>query len=455
MVRGITVDKPKSVDVNRYLSGYSSLEGWRLFLRMTNQAALRERAARVIPGGMYGHEWTILLPPEYPQFFKRACGAHLWDVDDNSYIDYMCAYGPNLFGYGFEPVEIAAERQRTLCDTASGPSEIMVDLAEAFVGMVEHADWAMFCKNGSDATSMALLMARAYRNRKTVLCAKGAYHGAAAWNTPRPAGVIESDRAHIVYYEYNNTQSLVDAFNAHQGDVAGVFATPFRHEVFEDQAPADLEYARIARELCDRDDALLIIDDVRAGFRLARDCSWSAIGVQPDLSCWGKCFANGYPISALLGAEKVRLAATQIYVTGSFWFSAVPMAAALETLRQIRESDYLERIASIGQNLRDRLDMQSSSHGLQLRQTGPVQMPMITFENDPDLRLTYAWVAECVKRGVYFHPYHNMFLSAAHTAADVDQTIAVADEAFATVKRRLGTLEPHPILSALGIIRSR
>ena len=419
---------------------------------MSRQAELRDRAARVIPGGMYGHEWTILLPPEYPQFFRRARGARLWDADDKEYIDYLCAYGPNLFGYGFEPVEAAAAKQRALCDTTTGPSEIMVELAEAFVAMVGHADWAMFCKNGGDATSMALMLARTHRGRRTILCAKGAYHGAAPWSTPRPAGVIPADRAHIVYYDYNDAQSLEDAFRTHRGDVAGVFATPFRHEVFEDQAPARLDYAQAARRLCDEADALLIVDDVRAGFRITRDCSWAPLGVQPDLSCWGKCFANGYPISALLGSDKARLAATQIYVTGSFWFSAVPMAAALETLKQIRETDYLERIVETGSALRRGLAEQSAAHGFALRQSGPVQMPLFLFEDDADFRVGYGWAAECITRGIYFHPYHNMFLSAAHTLDDIHQTLAATDDAFAALKRRLGTLQPHPLLSVLGVL---
>jgi glutamate-1-semialdehyde 2,1-aminomutase len=414
-----------------------------------NDLELRARAEKVIPGGMYGHESTMLMPKDCPQFFSRSKGARLWDTDGNEYIDYMCAYGPNLLGYGFEPVDRAAAAQQALGDVMTGPSDVMVDLAEAFVGMVSHADWAMFCKNGTDATSMAMVTARAHTGRKTILCAKGAYHGAAAWCTPRPAGVLPADRAHIAYYDYNDADSLADAFKAHENDVAAVFATPFRHEVFEDQADPTQEYALAARGLCDQTGALLIVDDVRAGFRLARDCSWAAIGVKPDLSTWGKCFANGYPISALLGADVARQAASEIFVTGSFWFSAVPMAAAIETLRQIRETDYLERIISAGQSLRDGLQQQAASHGYTLRQSGPVQMPQIFFEDDPDFRIGYGWTTECLKRGVYVSPYHNMFLSSAHTQADIAATLKATDEAFGELKRIQATLEPHPILLQL------
>lgn len=407
------------------------------------QDELRARAEKVIPGGMYGHESTGLLPAEYPQFYRRAKGALLWDVDENRYVDYMCAFGPNLLGYGFEPVEAAAAAQQRDGDTMTGPSEIMVRLAEDFVGMVKHADWAMFCKNGTDATSMAMVAARAHTGRRKILCAKGAYHGAAPWCTPLPTGVMPEDRAHIVYYQYDDPQSLADAFAAHAGDVAGVFATPFRHEVFADQYGPSLEYAATARRLCDESGALLIVDDVRAGFRLARDCSWSQIGVEPDLSTWGKCFANGYPISALLGSDTARAAAKAIFVTGSFWFSATPMAAAIETLRQIRESDYLERIIAAGGQLRSGLDQIAATHGFGLRQTGPVSMPQVLFEDDPDFRLGYGWVSECVKRGVIFSPYHNMFLSAAHGADEIAVTLEAADQAFAALNAGRASLRPH------------
>lgn len=415
---------------------------------LTKDSELRERARQVIPNGMYGHESVLLLPPEYPQFLKSGKGSRIRDVDDNEYIDYLCAYGPNLFGYGHAAIEAAAERQRALGDTLTGPGEAMVTFAEAMVAQVSHADWAMFCKNGSDATSMALVAARAHRGKRKILVAKGTYHGAAPWCTPMPGGILPEDRAHIVYFDYNDEQSLIDAMKANEGDIAGVFATPFRHEVFADQFEPSVEYARTARRLCDEADALLIIDDVRAGFRLARDCSWAPLGVQPDLSCWGKCIANGHPISALLGSEKARKAATEIFVTGSFWFSAVPMAAGVETMRQIRETGYLERIHAMGQKLRDALAAQASSHGFSIRQTGPVVMPQILFDEDPTFKIGYGWVSECLKRGVYFHPYHNLFICDAHSEADIDATLAASEEAFAALKRKIDTLEVHPILAA-------
>jgi glutamate-1-semialdehyde 2,1-aminomutase len=411
--------------------------------------ALRERAVQVIPNGMYGHESTVLLPSEYPQFFSNAKGSRLWDVDGNEYVDFMCAFGPNLLGYGHEPVERAAAAQQARGDVLTGPSEVMVELAEALVQQVDHAAWAMFCKNGTDATSLAIVAARAQTGKRKILYATGAYHGAAAWCTPRPAGILPEDRAHLVYYQYNDLDSLADAMRAHAGDIAGVIATPFLHEVFRDQADPQEAFAKGARALCDEHEAMLILDEVRAGFRLARGSSWEQFGVKPDLSAWGKVLANGHSLSAVLGSESARKGASEIFVTGSFWFGATAMAAGLATLREIRATDYLERTIETGSRLRAGLDQQAASHGFAMRQTGPAQMPQIFFENDPDFRIGYAWCAEALKRGAYLHPYHNMFLSGAHTTADIDATLQATDAAFEEVKKRSNSLEPHPVLMQL------
>lgn len=418
-------------------------------LTRTKDHELRARAAQVIPGGMYGHESTVLLPEGYPQFFSRAEGAHLWDVDGNRYVDFMCAYGPNLFGYRHKEIEAAAQAQAQLGDAMTGPAPVMVELAEALVGMIAHADWAMFCKNGTDATTTAVTIARAHTQKRKILVATGAYHGAAPWCTPRPAGTLPEDRAHLITYTYNNAGSLSDAVKKAGGDLAGIFASPIRHDAFRDEEPLDLEYAKACRDACDEHGALLIIDEVRAGFRLARDCSWSVAGIDPDLSCWGKLLANGHPISAVLGAEPARQAAASIFVTGSFWFAAVPMAAALKTLELIRTSDYLERTERTGQRLRQALQQQAAAHGFTLRQSGPAQMPQIFFEDDPDFRKGFAWTREAVQRGVYLHPWHNMFISAAHDEADIQEALTATDQAFEAVRPRLDTLTPHPAVAAL------
>ena len=403
---------------------------------------LRARAAAVIPGGMWGHQSTALLPDDYPQFFSRGEGARLWDADGNELLDFMCAYGPNLFGYGNAQINAAFVRQLGLGDTLTGPTALVVELAEQFTSMVTHADWAIFCKNGTDATSMALLTARAHTRRKTIILAKGAYHGAAPWCTPRPTGTTPEEKANQVFCAYNDVASLEEAAAKAGDDLAAIFAAPVKHDAFIDQAMPDPAYARKAREICDRTGALLVVDDVRAGLRLARDCSWTIVGVQPDLSTWGKCIANGHALSALLGSDKARKAAASIFVTGSYWYQAAPLAAAIETLGMVQGGDYLERIEGLGEKLRAGLQERADAAGFALRQTGPVTMPLFLFDDDPDLRKGFCWSSEMLKRGVYVHPWHNMFLCAAMTEADIDQALNAAEGAFTALKSQAATLAP-------------
>lgn len=410
---------------------------------------LRERAGQVIPNGMYGHMATGFYPEGVPQYYVSSQGTRLTDADGRVLIDCMSAYGPNLLGYNDPAVLAAIERQLRLGDTMSGPSPLMVTLAEAMVGLITGADWAMFCKNGSDATSMALMMARAHQGKSKILVGRHTYHGAQNWSTPRIAGILPSDRAHLIYFNVLDPEDFETARRAAGDDLAGVIVTPFRHETFESQADYLPGFARRLREVCDEADAVLILDEVRTGMRLAAGCAWDAIGVTPDLVCWGKVLGNGQPISAVTGTNRLRRAAEAIYVTGSFWFSAVPMAAALETLRQVSEGSYLERIRHAGQKLRSGLAEQAAAFGFQFSQSGPAVMPLFHFEDDPELRRVYRFCQIAAANGVLLSPYHNMFMNAAMTDTDISAILKATEIAFEGVRRDAGALpEPPPVVVA-------
>jgi len=236
--------------------------------------ALRERASRALPGGVYGHVSSSLLWPGAPQFVSRAEGSRIWDVDGREYVDLMCSWGPILLGHRHPAVEEAVERQHRLVDCGNGPSPVMVNLAERLIATVGHADWALFAKNGGDATTLCLTLARAHTGRATILVAEGAYHGALPWCNPERLGTVPGDRAHLAYYRFNDLESVRAAVRAHPGDLAGVIVSPFRHDAGFDQELPDPVFARGLRELCDETGALLILDDVRAGFRVALGSSW-------------------------------------------------------------------------------------------------------------------------------------------------------------------------------------
>lgn len=393
------------------------------------------RAAKVVPGGVYGH--AMVLPGAHPRFYHSGEGCRVRDVDGNEYIDFMCGYGPNLLGMKHPRVEKAADEQRELGNCFTGPTERWVELAEALVDRIRHADWAMFQKNGTDATTLCITLARAKTRRSKVLLAEGAYHGAAPWCTPSKRGVIEEDRSQFLYYRFNDLESVRAATEQAGDDLAGIMVSPFKHDTFVDQEMVDPAFARGLRALCDEAGAVLMMDEVRAGFRLARGGSWEHLGVDPDLGAWGKAMANGYPISAVVGSEPLREAATKLYSTGSFWYSAVPMAAALETFAVLDEDDVVTHLDRVGTQLRTGLDELATAHGFGLRQTGPPAMPQILIEEDDDFAKGTFLTEDALTRGVFLHPYHNMFLCAGHRSEDIRQALERLDDSFGALRRSL------------------
>jgi glutamate-1-semialdehyde 2,1-aminomutase len=373
------------------------------------------------------------LPDGYPQFFERGEGCHVWDVDGRRYVDFMCSWGPNILGHKHPRVMEAVQRQLAAGDCLNGPSERMVELAERLVRLVPAADWALFSKNGTDATTTCVTLARAATGRRKILAARGAYHGAVPWCTPHPLGVTAEDRAHLIEYVYNDIASLEAAVEAAGDDLAGVIASAFRHDYGFDQELPDPAFARRARALCDEKQATLILDDVRAGFRLTLRGSWDLVGVQPDLAAWSKAIANGHALAAVTGKDHLRDAASRMFVTGSFWCGAVPMAAAVATLDELERIDGPRIMREMGQRFRDGIAAQAAETGIGVRQSGPPQMPTILFDGDADFAKGSRFCLEALQRGVYLNPRHNMFLSTAHTVEDIDFALEATRGAFAAL----------------------
>ena len=397
--------------------------------------ALRNRARQVIPGGLWGHMNAANLPPGYPQYFTRGQGCHIWDVDGREYVDFMCAWGPVVLGHHHPGVDEAVRRQTELGDCLNGPGPVLVDLAELLVDMIPHAEWCLFAKNGGDATTACVTIARAGTGRRKVLVAKGSYHGSVPWCSPSLAGVTSEDRAHLLAFEYNDIASLEAAVDQAGDDLAAVIVTAFRHDMSRTLEMPTPEFARRLRELCDAKQAALILDDVRAGFRLDLGGSWEPLGVRPDLSAFSKSIGNGYALAAIVGVERFRVPATKVYTTGSFWCSAVSMAAALTTLTELRRVGGPAQMRKMGERLRSGVAALSARYAMPVIQSGPPQMPLIQFEGDADFAVGTAFCAEALQHGTYFHPRHNMFLSCAHTEADIDLALEAADAGFRHVAR--------------------
>lgn len=395
-----------------------------------------ERALRVVPGGVYGHQSPALLTRgHFPFFLDSASGCRVRDVDGNEYVDFMCAYGPMVVGYGNPEVERAAADQRARCDTGNLPAPVFVELAEKLVALTPGAAWATFAKNGSDVCTWAVAVSRKATGRDLVVKVEGAYHGVHDWCNAIRHGFLESDRASVRSFRWNDLDGLARLFGEAPTSIAAVIVTPIRHDVFADlemPAPGFLEGIR---ELTTRFGATMIVDDVRAGFRLHLGGSTQHWGVTPDLLCYSKALANGYPLSALLGSESLRQAASDVFITGSFFTQAVPLRAALATLEVLETTDGIARIERAGRRFTDGLRAQAEHAGLRVTVSGPPAIPFLTFAGDTKFRMSRAFAGACADNGVFLHPTHNWFVSAAHGDADIEVALAATERAFAVVTR--------------------
>jgi glutamate-1-semialdehyde 2,1-aminomutase len=399
---------------------------------------LFSKAADIIPCGIYGHFSPAPLIPaaDYPFYVERAEGARFWDVDGNEFIDYMCAYGPMVLGYNNPIIDAAADEQRKKANCATGPAKVMVDLAQELVDTIPIADWAFFAKNGADMTTYALMVARAKTGRNKIIRLKGGYHGTTPWTqSPDHHGITFNDVRDMVMGEWNNYEALEKYVHEHKGEIAGIISTPYHHITFADnEMPAD-GYWKKVENLCKNEGIVLIVDDVRTGFRLDMGGSNEYFGFKPDLIAFCKAIGNGYPISTLVGTNEMMNAAGNVFHTGSYWFSAEPMAAALATIREMKRVNSVQTMFNIGNQLNEGLKLLAKDHGYNLKVTGHPAMSYYRLTDDPSLMLHQKWCGECTKRGAYFTSHHNWFVSAAHTEKDIEQTLKIADAAFIAVKQ--------------------
>ncbi len=402
--------------------------------------ALFERARRVIPGGVYGHQNpAYLVDGVFPRFLAEAEGCRVRDVDGHEYVDFLCSYGPMVLGYRDPVVEAAAEAQRRRCDSGNLPAPNVVELAERLVAATTGMDWAMFAKNGSDVCTWALAVARRATGRDSVAMVDGTYHGVHGWCNPLGRGFPEFERAGILRFAWNDADALEALLREHDGRIAAVITTPFRHEArFDSVMPAPGFFDRV-RELCTRSGAVMILDDVRAGFRLHPGGSLQRFGVTPDMTVYSKAMANGYPLAAMLGADALRQAAREVFVTGTFFTQAVPIAAAIATLEEFARRDALGHMERVGRRLCDGLAERASAAGLAVTISGPPAIPFLTFDADAgSLERSRAFAAAAARRGAFFHPAHNWFVSAAHQDADIDFALDAAEGGMEAVAAAFG-----------------
>ena len=392
-----------------------------------------DRALNVIPSGIYGHlgpsEGLFLPLDKWPLISSRAEGTYFWDMDGNRYIDMMCAYGPNVLGYNDPDVDAAALEQLKMGNCTTAPSYKMVECAELLVDTVAAADWAYFMKNGTDATTFAMMCARAHTGRKKTVFFKGYYHGNDPWAMKADyPGILPEDVANNIIVPWFDMDALNRAWEETKGDISALIAQPYDHGNFYDNITATKEQWQAVRKFCDDHGIVLIIDDVRAGFRLDLQGSDHYYGF--------KALANGYNMSAACGREFLKTAASSLSFTGSYWMSAVPFAACIACIDKMKRLDTPTLFREKGTRLTNGLKAAARENGFDLVVSGEPALFYLRIANDDNLMLHQEWVAECVSRGLFIASHHNHFINAALSDEDIALACEIANDAFSVVAAR-------------------
>jgi glutamate-1-semialdehyde 2,1-aminomutase len=403
--------------------------------RYKKSMTLFRRASEVIPGGIYGHASpAVTVPGEFPYFAHKAEGCRYWDVDGNEYLDFMCGYGPILLGYNHPEVNAAAAEAQAQGDCFNHPSEYTVQLAEKLTQTIDRADWAVFGKNGSDMTNWSVRVAREFTGRKRIAKATHAYHGIDPWCVPGFGGIIAEDRSQIDSFGWNDIDSLNELVKKTGDALAAIMITPFHHPAFEDSELPSPEFVEALNRLTQQHGIMLIVDDVRCGFRLHPEGSHKLYGFEPDLICFSKALGNGYPISACVGRKELKVAASKCFLTGSFWNSAVPMAAALKTLEIAERDQIAVQLELRGTQLIEGMLALGQSYGVPLQASGPPALPYVRVAEDHSFRKQQALCAAAAGQGLFLHPHHNWFLCAAHHKSDITEALQRFEAALKTLK---------------------
>ncbi|MEG1805297.1 MAG: aminotransferase class III-fold pyridoxal phosphate-dependent enzyme [Clostridia bacterium] len=408
--------------------------------------AMLERAGKVIPSGVYGHlgpaEGCFIPISAYPKFSTRAKGSYFWDVDGNKYLDYMCAYGPNVLGYCDEDVDKAALEQISQGNCITNPSYKMVEFAELLVDTVACADWAFFAKNGGDVTTLSIIAARAFTGNKKLIFTEGYYHGVTQWCQRKDnPGILDEDVANNIIVKFNDIEDLKRVIEENKGKIAAFISTPYLHGNFIENVLPEEGYWQAVRKLCTDNGIILIIDDVRCGFRLDLQGSDHYYGFEADMICFCKALANGYNVSALCGKEFLKGAVSGVTFTGSYWMSAVPFAAGIACITKMRAMDGAKKHLALGRKICDGFMKVANENGAKFVVSGEPSLFYLHLAMDDSLIIHQQWIAEMVKRGVFVANHHNHFTNLSLTDEDINYSMEVADEAMKVVKKN------HPELN--------
>jgi glutamate-1-semialdehyde 2,1-aminomutase len=421
---------------------------------------LQKRAEGMIPGGVNSPVRAFRAVGVDPPFIVRGQGSHVWDADDNRYIDYVGSWGPLILGHAAPgvPEAICAAAKNGTSFGASTPAE--ADLAEIVISAFPHVEKVRFVSSGTEATMSAIRLARAYTKRKYIVKFEGCYHGhadallvkagsgVATLGIPGSAGVPEEFTQLTLALPFNDIDALEQAFSKFKNQIACVIVEPVVGNM--GCVPPAPMYLDALRHITLRDQALLVFDEVMTGFRVAFGGAQERYGILPDLTTMGKIIGGGLPVGAYGGPVEIMDMVAPlgpVYQAGTLSGNPLAMAAGLATLRYLRshKSTVYADLDKLGLDLELGVMAAAKEAGVPLccNRVGSMLTwfftpgPVTDWESaaKSDTTAFARFFRAMLDRGVYLPPsqFEAAFLSAAHTEKDVQQTMAAAEQAFATV----------------------
>lgn len=406
-------------------------------LKLDESMRLFEQAKEICPGGVMGIRRPYnFVQGEYPIFIDRGYKGHIVDVDGNDYIDMLCAYGPVILGYDEREINDAVKTQmdeKGFC--FSLVQKVQNDLEERLTHIIPCAEQVILVKTGSDATSLAVRIARGYTDRKYVL--RCGYHGWHDWCVEVHGGVPEEISNLTVEFEYGNLESLENALKAHEGEVACIIVTPVGHPLAKPVMAPPTGYLEGVRKLADSYGAVLIFDEIRTGFRAAMGGAQERYGVTPDLGTFGKALANGYPISAVAGKREImKVAEQKVFVSSTFFPNSLEMVAAMKCLDILEREQVPDSIWQRGTVFLEKLKNIAENSGVPLTVSGIPPMPFLSFDRvENDGEKTYKarreyFYTQTIRRGLFIQPYHHWYIAHRHTDQDLEYALGAISEAL-------------------------
>jgi glutamate-1-semialdehyde 2,1-aminomutase len=414
---------------------------------LANSRMLQERAHALIPGGAHTYaKGDDQFPVNAPSFIALGSGCHVWDVDGNEYIEFGMGLRSVTLGHAYAPVVNAARAELLRGMNFSRPSPLEVECAEALLSFLPRADMVKFAKNGSDATTAAVKLARAFTGRDGIaICGDHPFFSVDDWfigSTAVGAGIPDSLRALTRKFRYNDIASLEALFSAHPGDIACVVL-----EAATSVEPQD-DFLRRVRRLCDDQGALLIFDEMITGFRWHNGGAQAVYDVTPDLSTFGKALGNGFPIAALVGHRDVmergglRHAQERVFLLSTTHGGETSaLAAAIATMGIYANEPVIEALYRQGERLRSGIREAIGAAGVDgfFDVLGrPCNLVFATRDVNaaPSQEFRTLFMQELIRGGVIAPSF---VVSYSHTDDDIDRTIDVVFDALRVYRRALDT----------------